>query len=145
MQKSKQAISSRISAYFEEAAGAKFHSSIALFPKFIFVVRMENTENLRKKVTEQGNVVRDLKAQKAPKEEITAAVNTLLALKTELKEAEQLEIGNLFEEIAKLKQENADESLIKEKEERLETLKKSVEPTPEKKPKEKKVQIVTSH
>ena len=106
---------------------------------------MENTENLRKKVTEQGNVVRDLKAQKAPKEEITAAVNALLALKTELKEAEQLEIGNLLEEIAKLKQENADESLIKEKEERLETLKKSVEPAPEKKPKEKKVKIVTSH
>lgn len=100
---------------------------------------MENTENLRKKVEEQGNVVRELKTQKAPKEEITAAVNALLALKTELKEAEQLEMGNLLEEISKLKQNNAEEALIKEKEERLEVLKKSLEPAPEKKPKEKKV------
>ena len=50
-----------------------------------------------------------------------------------------MEIGNLLEEIQKLKLENGDETLIKEKEERVSQLQKLVEPEPEKKPKEKKV------
>ena len=101
---------------------------------------MQAVEDLRKKVEEQGQVVRDLKANKAPKEEITAAVNTLLSLKSELKEAQQLELGNLLEEIQKLKNENGDEALIKEKEARAEELKNLINPpAPEKKPKEKKV------
>ena len=100
---------------------------------------MEHTESLRKQVEEQGNVVRELKAQKAPKEEISTALNKLFSLKTELKEVEQMEIGNLLEEIQKLKLENGDETLIKEKEERVSQLQKLVEPEPEKKPKEKKV------
>ena len=106
---------------------------------FIISVVMEHTESLRKQVEEQGNVVRELKAQKAPKEEISTALNKLFSLKTELKEAEQMEIGNLLEEIQKLKLENGDETLIKEKEERVSQLQKLVEPEPEKKPKEKKV------
>ena len=100
---------------------------------------MEHTESLRKQVEEQGHVVRELKVQKAPKEEISTALNKLFSLKTELKEAEQMEIGNLLEEIQKLKLENRDETLIKEKEERVSQLQKLVEPEPEKKTKEKKV------
>ena len=112
--------------------------TLAFFHILISVV-MEHTESLRKQVEEQGNVVRELKAQKAAKEEISTALNKLFSLKTELKEAEQMEIGNLLEEIQKLKLENGDETLIKEKEERVSQLQKLVEPEPEKKPKEKKV------
>lgn len=101
---------------------------------------MEATEELRKQVEEQGNVVRGLKANKAPKEEISAALNQLFSLKTQLKEAEQLEMGNLLEEIAKLKNANGDEAVIKEKEARVEQLQKYLENhESEKKPKEKKV------
>ena len=104
---------------------------------------METTEKLRKQTEEQGSVVRELKAKKAPKEEISAALNVLFALKNDLKQAEQLEIGNLVEEIQKMKNENGDEAAIKEKEERLATLQKLVAPPePEKKPKEKKVVAV---
>lgn len=106
---------------------------------------MQATEDLRKQTEEQGQIVRELKANKAPKEEITAALNKLFALKSDLKEAEQLEMGNLLEEIQKLKNENGDENLIKEKEERVEQLKKLIEPAaPEKKPKEKKVSVLQS-
>lgn len=112
--------------------------TLAFFHILISVV-MEHTESLRKQVEEQGNVVRELKAQKAAKEEISTALNKLFSLKTELKEAEQMEIGNLLEEIQKLKLENGDETLIKEKEERVSQLQKLVEPEPEKKQKEKKV------
>ena len=101
---------------------------------------MEVTEGLRKQVEEQGNVVRELKTNKAPKEEISAALNKLFSLKTELKEAQQLEMGNLLEEITKLKNENGDENLIKEKEARVEQLQKFLEPQEkEKKQKDKKV------
>ena len=104
---------------------------------------METTEKLRKQAEEQGSVVRELKAKKAPKEEISAALNVLFALKNDLKQAEQLEIGNLVEEIQKMKNENGDEVAIKEKEERLATLQKLVAPPEaEKKPKEKKVVAV---
>ena len=89
---------------------------------------MEATEGLRKQVEEQGNVVRELKTNKAPKEEISAALNKLFSLKTELKEAQQLEMGNLLEEISKLKNENGDENVIKEKEARVEQLQKFLEP-----------------
>lgn len=101
---------------------------------------METTEKLRKQAEEQGSIVRELKAKKAPKEEISAVLNVLFAIKNDLKQAEQLEIGNLIEEIQKLKNENGDEAAIKEKEERLVTLQKLVTPPEaEKKPKEKKV------
>ena len=88
---------------------------------------METTEKLRKQAEEQGSIVRELKAKKAPKEEISAALNVLFAIKNDLKQAEQLEIGNLIEEIQKLKNENGDEAAIKEKEERLTTLQKLVQ------------------
>ena len=101
---------------------------------------MEATEGLRKQVEEQGNVVRELKTNKAPKEEISAALNKLFSRKTELKEAQQLEMGNLLEEISKLKNENGDENVIKEKEARVEQLQKFLEPQEkEKKQKDKKV------
>ena len=102
---------------------------------------MEATENLRKQVEEQGNVVRELKAKKAPKEEISTALNKLFSLKSDLKEAEQLEMGHLMEEIKTLELEKGDEAVIKAKKERLEQLQKLVEPEPEKKPKEKKVMV----
>ena len=86
---------------------------------------------------EQGNVVRELKTNKAPKEEFSAALNKLFSLKTELKEAQQLEMGNL---LSKLKNENGDENVIKEKEARVEQLQKFLEPQEkEKKQKDKKV------
>ena len=101
---------------------------------------MQATEDLRKQVEEQGQIVRELKAKKAPKEEITEALNKLFALKTDLKEAEQSEMGKLLEEVKQLKIENGDESVIKAKEARIEELKNLIEPpAPEKKPKEKKV------
>ena len=106
---------------------------------------MQATEDLRKQAEEQGQIVRELKANKAPKEEITAALNKLFALKSDLKEAQQLELGNLIEEIQKLKNENGDENTIKEKEARAEELKKALEPpATEKKPKEKKVVCIDS-
>lgn len=97
---------------------------------------------MRKQAEEQGSIVRELKAKKAPKEEISVALNALFAIKNDLKQAEQLEIGNLIEEIQKLKNENGDEATIKEKEDRLATLQKLVTPPEaEKKPKEKKVRL----
>lgn len=41
--------------------------------------------DLNERITQQGNLVRDLKAQKADKAKITEAVNSLLALKAEFK------------------------------------------------------------
>ncbi|XP_029449039.1 bifunctional glutamate/proline--tRNA ligase isoform X4 [Rhinatrema bivittatum] len=45
-----------------------------------------NSKTLFSKVAEQGEVVRKLKAEKAPKEQVNAAVNSLLNLKAEFKQ-----------------------------------------------------------
>lgn len=44
-----------------------------------------SSSDLNARITQQGNLVRDLKAQKADKSKITEAVNSLLALKVEFK------------------------------------------------------------
>lgn len=99
-----------------------------------------DTSALEKKVSEQGVVVRNLKQQKASQEHITEAVNTLLAYKAELKEAQQVAVANLIEEIEKLKLENADETVIASKQKEVEDLQNKINPPKEaKKPKEKKV------
>lgn len=49
------------------------------------VVQATVGDDLNERITKQGNVVRDLKAQKADKLKITEAVNVLLALKVEYK------------------------------------------------------------
>ncbi|XP_062863128.1 bifunctional glutamate/proline--tRNA ligase [Trichomycterus rosablanca] len=46
----------------------------------------KNDMDIYKRVTQQGDVVRKLKTEKAPKEQIDAAVKELLALKSELKQ-----------------------------------------------------------
>ncbi len=43
------------------------------------------SDDLNAKITKQGELVRDLKAKKASKEEVTKEVGVLLALKTEFK------------------------------------------------------------
>uniref|UniRef100_A0A8D2LIV5 Bifunctional glutamate/proline--tRNA ligase n=1 Tax=Varanus komodoensis TaxID=61221 RepID=A0A8D2LIV5_VARKO len=50
------------------------------------VVTADDSKVLYDKVAEQGEVVRKLKTEKAPKDQIDAAVKVLLALKTEYKE-----------------------------------------------------------
>uniref|UniRef100_A0A182Q3N8 Bifunctional glutamate/proline--tRNA ligase n=1 Tax=Anopheles farauti TaxID=69004 RepID=A0A182Q3N8_9DIPT len=47
--------------------------------------RSANADSINAKITEQGNLVRDLKAKKAAKPEIEAAVKTLLELKSQYK------------------------------------------------------------
>lgn len=113
-----------------------FHS----FTHFAHLANQMDTSALEKKVSEQGVVVRNLKQQKASQEQITEAVNTLLAYKAELKEAQQVAVANLIEEIEKLKLENADETVIASKQKEVEDLQNKINPPKEaKKPKEKKV------
>ncbi|KAK8809560.1 hypothetical protein WA158_000503 [Blastocystis sp. Blastoise] len=95
---------------------------------------------LEKQVSEQGAVVRKLKTEKATQEEINEAINKLLALKGDLKEAEQTAVANLIEEIEKMKVENTDAEIVSKKEAELKELQLKVNPPPkeEKKVKAKK-------
>ena len=61
--------------------------SAAETPKVESTSDPSDPHSLHQKVVDQGNAVRTLKSNKAPKDEITAAVNVLLSLKKAFKEA----------------------------------------------------------
>lgn len=71
-----------LKAEFKSQMGTEWTPNVA-----IGAVKSEPqpTDDLDEKIAKQGNVVRDLKAQKAEKSKIDAEVKTLLALKAEFK------------------------------------------------------------
>ncbi|XP_058813875.1 bifunctional glutamate/proline--tRNA ligase [Topomyia yanbarensis] len=72
---------------FKEVAGYDWKPEVVTPSKGSSVENTStaSTESINLKITKQGNVVRDLKVQKAPKADIDAAVKVLLELKAQYK------------------------------------------------------------
>ena len=90
---SEVAILKDLKADFKKASGVEWSpdADISKFSTKVSVVESPTDSSAAKtihdKVVDQGNVVRSLKSNKAPKEEVTGAVNKLLALKADFKKA----------------------------------------------------------
>ncbi|XP_028256961.1 bifunctional glutamate/proline--tRNA ligase [Parambassis ranga] len=80
-----------LKAEYKEATGQEYKPGAAPAQKAEVPVQKTSTSapaptGLYEKVAEQGEVVRKLKSEKAPKDQVDAAVKQLLALKTEYKQ-----------------------------------------------------------
>lgn len=71
---------------YKRITGQEYKPGVAPPQKAPAPVQNGSTNNLYEKVAEQGELVRKLKAEKAPKDQVDAAVKQLLALKAEYKQ-----------------------------------------------------------
>lgn len=85
--KIKQAVDALLAlkAEFKTQTGQDWTPAAAAAPAAKSVAPVASTNDLNARITQQGNLVRDLKAQKADKAKVKEAVDSLLALKAEFK------------------------------------------------------------